>query len=195
MSALKVFSSVTDLAPLLDLGGKVVFRWPMAAMGFCSRTPANFPWDIKIATSALFHPPDYQASHLEMLKAQKMTLIHEFLHLYNGDHLKPVTPCRLGKDPYETAVEKATARFFRGSDSEVIVRDLVEELLLRPNCSFIYEVAEDYKTPFFRYQTRLASLLLKEINGQIPLHGGERRLKLLAQYGPAAKDRLYSLLR
>jgi hypothetical protein len=184
--ALKCFSSVKELAPVFDHGGHVVFIDLMMYRGSC-RVCMALPWEIvlrsrhKSAEPGCWITEKRWSPAASVLDDMKNTLLHEFVHLFDLSHREYYPGPKLEEDSPEYIAKEemiddaATALLKRDPE---IMDEIIMELVMHPNCSFIFN-PDARDTPFWGYYRDIVAKLAREARSEIFMRGEVRRLKIL----------------
>jgi len=143
---LRRFSSIDELAPVFEYGGKIIFVDIMVHPG-CCMMKGRAPWEIILRASCAD------------LDKQKDALLHEFVHLFHNSF------CGYRCDPNETKifneteVSRQTKRLLKRNPQ--IVDEITRELILRPNCSVVFPPNHPRGNPFHDYYQGLVTDLAR----------------------------------
>lgn len=145
---LQCFSSIEDLEPVFDHGGKIIFIPIMIHPGCCIVKGNGLPWEIVVRSLAT-----------RGLSGQKETIVHEFIHLFHASRNQYRPVAKEEAFLHEIATERATKSVIKRNPR--IADEITKKLILHPNCSILFP-SNDESNPFQDYYQRFFSEVTKQ---------------------------------
>lgn len=170
------FYSISDLEPVLKSGVRVIFPRCRPVAGYGVASPVvpqrgNYLWEIKITADQYPDNPTRAPWNTSLLDEQKITLLHEFIHLFNIENGFENAAHKKGGEQhpeYEMTIDAHSISMVR--HEPLLLENLVMDLTTRENCTFVYELLN---IPFFHFHRELIRKHIGILSSK-PLKFGDR---------------------